>query len=206
VVVCVQFGARTAGEARDELADVLRGLRTDYVDVVTLYYVEAEHEWQQINSPGGALEVLRAAQRDGMVRRIGITSHQRSLAAEIARTGLIDVLMIRYNAAHRGAETAIFPTARALNLPVIAYTALRWGALLKGTPADPPGFAPPTAPYWYRFVLQEPAVSVALAAPHSRAELEDDLEVLATGPLPMEELALLRAHGDRVRQHAGKFP
>src|SRR5262249_43133581 len=40
VVVCVQFGARTAGEAADELRSILAALRTDYVDVLTLYYVE----------------------------------------------------------------------------------------------------------------------------------------------------------------------
>ncbi len=207
VVVCIQFGSRTAGEARDELAAALRELRTDHIDVVTLYYVEEEAEWRQIAAPGGALEVLRAAKWHGVVRWIGITSHQRRLAAQIAGTGLIDVLMIRYNAAHRGAETEILPLARAKGLPIIAYTALRWGALLKPTPDDPPGFEPPPAPLWYRFVLEEPAVSVVLAAPNSRAEIEATLELLTVnGPLPGEELTRLRTHGDRVRRHAGAFP
>ena len=75
------------------------------------------------------------------------------------------------------------------------------------TAADPPGFAPSPAPLWYRFVLEEPAVSVVLAAPHTRDELECDLTVLtATGPLPPDELARLREHGDRVRRYAGQFP
>ena len=62
--------------------------------------------------------------------------------------------MIRYNAAHRGAEREVFPVTDALGLPVIAYTALRWGGLLRPTPDDPPGFVVPPAPAWYRFVLQ----------------------------------------------------
>jgi predicted aldo/keto reductase-like oxidoreductase len=207
VVVCVQFGAREAREAAAELSSLLRELRTDYVDVVTLYYVEAEDEWAQIIAPGGAMETLIAAKRNGAVRRIGITSHQRLLAARIARTGLIDLLMIRYNAAHRGAEADIFPLASELRLPVIAYTALRWGALLKATPSDRQDFVPPAAPLWYRFVLQQPAVSVVLAAPHTRVELEEALDVLAANePLPPNELESLRAHGERVRKHAGAFP
>jgi predicted aldo/keto reductase-like oxidoreductase len=207
VVVCVQFGAHTAQEVEVELSAVLCELRTDYVDVVTLYYVETEEEWQQISRSGGALDVLMAAKRDGVVRRIGITSHQRPLAAKVASTGLIDVLMIRYNAAHRGAETEIFPLARRLGMPVVAYTALRWGALLQPTPSDPPSFVPPEAPLWYRFALQEAAVSVVLAAPHTRDELEFDLEVLsASEPLPPDQLDLLRTHGERVRRHAGQFP
>jgi aryl-alcohol dehydrogenase-like predicted oxidoreductase len=125
----------------------------------------------------------------------------------MARSGLLDCVMVRYNAAHRGAERDVFPVTSALGVPVIAYTALRWGALLQSTPADPRGFLPPGAPAWYRFVLQSPAVSVVLAAPHSRAELEEDLGALsAPGPLPADEYEALAHHGERVRAHAGRFP
>src|SRR5205085_1186588 len=82
---------------------------------------------------------------------LGLTSHQRKLAAETARSGLLDLLMIRYNAAHRGAETDVFPVTDALGLPVVVYTCLRWGALMRSTPDDPPGFVPPRALAWYRF-------------------------------------------------------
>jgi predicted aldo/keto reductase-like oxidoreductase len=182
-------------------------LRTDYVDVLTFYYVEEPAEWQQIIGPGGALAFCRAARRDGRVRLLGLTSHQRPLAAEAARSGLLDLLMIRYNAAHRGAEHEVFPVTDALGLLVVVYTCLRWGALLRGTPDDPPGFVVPPAPAWYRFVLQSPSVTVALMAPESREELEEDLTVLrARGPLSAEEYEQLARHGQRVRRHAGHFP
>jgi predicted aldo/keto reductase-like oxidoreductase len=206
VVVCVQFGARTASDAAAELKSALAALRTDYIDVLTIYYVEEPEEWDEITSPGGALPYLRDAQRDGVVRRIGITSHQRVLAARMAESGLLDVVMIRYNAAHRGAERDVFPVTTPRGIPVIAYTALRWGALLRPTPEDPPGFSVPRPPEWYRFVLQNPAVAVTLAAPQTRAELDEDLRVLdAEGPLGEEEYAALAEHGQRVRRHAGQF-
>jgi predicted aldo/keto reductase-like oxidoreductase len=207
VVVCVQFEARTAADAAAELRHILHELHTDYIDVLTFYYVEEPDEWRQIVAPGGALEVCATAQRDGVVRMLGLTSHQRRLAAETARSGLLDMLMIRYNAAHRGAEAEVFPVTAERGLPVVVYTCLRWGALLRPTPDDPPGFAPPPAPWWYRFALQHPSASVALMAPESRAELDEDLSVLtATGPLPPEEYERLAAHGRRVRQHGGSFP
>ena len=85
--------------------------------------------------------------------------------------------------------------------------ALRWGALLRPTRDDPPGFAVPTAPAWYRFVLQSPSVAVVLTAPHDRAELDEDLTVLdASGPLPAEEYERLAERGRRVRRHGGGFP
>ncbi|HEY1860122.1 MAG TPA: aldo/keto reductase [Gemmataceae bacterium] len=207
VMICVQFEARTSTDARAELAHILRELRTDYLDALTFYYVEEPSEWRQLTERGGALEYCRAAQRDGTVRLLGLTSHQRPLAAEIAKTGLLDLLMIRYNAAHRGAETEMFPVTDALKMPVVVYTCLRWGGLLRATPDDPPGFEAPRAPAWYRFALQSPSVAVALMAPENRAELEEDLTVLdAPGPLPAEEYQRLAEHGRRVRKHGGRFP
>jgi predicted aldo/keto reductase-like oxidoreductase len=206
VVVCAQFGARTAADAANELRAGLGLLGTDYIDVLTLYYVERAEEWDEIRGIGGALPYLRDAQRDGIVRRIGVTSHQRPLAAAMAASGVLDLVMVRYNAAHRGAEREVFPVTEPLGLPVVAYTALRWGALLRPTPDDPPGFVVPRPVAWYRFVLQHSAVSVTLAAPQTRAELEEDLQVLDTaGPLGAAEYATLAAHGDRVRRHAGTF-
>lgn len=207
VVVSVQFGARTAADAAVEFRSILSTLKTDYIDVLTFYYVEKASEWRALTAPGGALEYCRAARQDGVIRSLGITSHQRPLAAEIAGSGLIDALMIRYNAAHRGAEREIFPVTDAIGMPVIAYTALRWGALLQPTPDDPPGFRVPPAPDWYRFVLQSPSVAVVLAAPASPAELDEDLAVLyASGPPEADEYARLAGHGERVRRHAGRFP
>ncbi|MGD9644935.1 MAG: aldo/keto reductase [Pirellulales bacterium] len=207
LVLCVQFGARTVADARDELQAILAELRTDYIDVLTLYYVEHAEEWNALAAPGGVLEYLEAARRDGVVRQIGLTSHQRQLAARIAETGRIDALMLRYNAAHRGVERDIFPVVEARGLPLIAYTALRWGALLQPTPDDPPAWTPPPVVDWYRFALQAASVSVVLAAPASRHELDEDLRVLdVAGPMDDERYRALAEHGQRVRRHAGRFP
>src|SRR5262249_12240456 len=159
------------------------------------YYVERAEEWDELRGPGGALDYCHDARRDGVVRRLGGTSHQRPLAAEMARSGELDALMIRYNAAHRGAERDIFPTTDECGVPVIAYAALRWGALLQPTPDDPPDFEVPGASAWYRFVLHSPSVAVVLSAPHDRRELDEALTVLEAGPMPEEEWARLAAHG-----------
>jgi predicted aldo/keto reductase-like oxidoreductase len=207
VVVCVQFEARTATEARRELHQILHDLNTEYVDVLTFYYVEEAAEWDQLRGPGGALEYCRQAQRDGLLRLLGVTSHQRPLAAAMARSRALDLLMIRYNAAHRGAEQEVFPVTDTLAMPVIAYTCLRWGAVLRPTPEDPPGFVVPPAPAWYRFVLQHPSVTVALMAPNSREELAEDLTVLESSDrLTAGEYGQLALHGQRVYRHAGSFP
>jgi predicted aldo/keto reductase-like oxidoreductase len=207
VHVAVQLEARDKAGAHRELNEYLKQLATDYLDAVTYYYVEHLEEWQQILAPGGAGEALEEARAAGRVRAIGVTSHQRRLAAEMARWGRLDFLMIRYNAAHRGAERDIFPVTSELGLGVVAFTALRWGALLESTPEDPAEFRPPPAREWYRFVLSHPGVTVALMAPDNEAELIENLRLLEDWRT-LDEAARqsLAAHGERVRRHAGNFP
>ena len=64
----------------------------------------------------------------------------------------IDAFMIRYNAAHRGAEKDIFPYLDKHNPAVISYTATRWRFLLK-KPKTWKQERIPTAGMCYRFVL-----------------------------------------------------
>ena len=206
IVVAAQFEARSARDAERELASILGELNTSYIDVLTLYYVESQNEWDEITAADGVWEYLAEQKRQGHLKLIGLTTHQRPLAARWAQTGKLDLLMIRYNAAHRGAERDVFPVAQERRIPVVTFTGLRWKALLAGTPEDPPGFTPPSAVECYRFCLANPAVAVALAAPGNRSELDQDLALLedwhAQEDAARENLV---AHGERVRRMAGEF-
>ena len=206
VVISAQLSARDSQGLHQELEQTLDQILTDYLDVATLYSVEQATEWEKITSPTGALKGLRLAQKQGLVRMIGLTTHQRHLALRVLNEDLLDLLMIRYNAAHRGAEDKILPTAQTSKKPIVAFTALRWSDLLKSTPEDPPNFVPPSAHDWYRFMLAHPAVSVVLAAPTNRLELSHNLRLLADWKaLTSKELQTMRDHGDRVHRHARKF-
>ena len=165
VVIAWQIMARDAERAGPELDAALKELQTDRIDIVTLYYIESDAEWAGIKAPDGALSAVEAAKSDGRVRIVELTSHQRKLAAKWAAIDRLDMLMLRYNAANRGAETEVFPVTRRRGMPFAAYTCLRWGALMDSTPADPEKFVPPPPREWHRFVLSHPDVSVALMAP-----------------------------------------
>ena len=207
IVLATQLYAHRGPRILRELEKSLKDLKTEWLDVVTFYYMESETEWAEISGPGGALEALRGAQQQGKVRCIGLTTHQRALGTKVAETGAVDLLMIRYNAAHRGAEQDVFPLTRRMKIPVVCYTALRWGGLLKPTQDDPPGFKLPPAPEWYRFALANPAANIVLAAPNDHKELEQDLGLLDDWRSPRKkEFERMATHGQRVRKHAGTFP
>ena len=206
VILATQLDSRDAAGAERELEDARRLLGTERIDVVTFYYVERKSEWKRITDPGGALAALEDSRSRGLISLIGLTTHQRQMGAICAKSGRLDLLMIRYNAAHRGAEEDVFPVTDRMGIPVVAYTAQRWGALVKPTPGDPGNFRPLPAREWYRFVLSHPSVSVALMAPNGRRELEGNLALLDDWRAPSAgEFDELAAHGRRVRHHAGTF-
>lgn len=223
VVIAWQLQAGTVDGAKRELHCALKEMKTDRIDLVTLYYVESEREWLDLASDGGACQALAEAKAAGTIRMIGLTSHQRAMAAKIAAGDLLpdpddrapgldanrplDALMLRYNAAHRGADRDVFPVTDPIGLPIVVYTCLRWGALPRPTPDDPGGYAPPPAPEWYRYALANPSVAVALMAPDGRVELDEDLALLGDWKAPTPKtLAEMTAHGDRVYRTAGGFP
>ena len=83
VVICVQFEARTATDARTELASILLELRTNYIDVLTFYYVEEESEWRQIVGPGGALDYW-PLQAQGAARKGALFGVTKAISVPLA--------------------------------------------------------------------------------------------------------------------------
>lgn len=158
-------------------------LRTDVIDVLCLAFREEGIEPR-------VMAAARALVDRGVVRSLIVSAHDRARLVSYAND--FDALMVRYNAAHRGAEDAVFPAARA----VIAYTATRWGSLV----------GPMRASDCYRFALSHPKVVSCLFAPANRAELDEALVALDRGPMSADELAEARRIGDAVRAQKRSAP
>ena len=59
----------------------------------------------------------------------------------------------------------------------------------------------------HRWVLCQPAVTVALAAPDGRQELDEVLDVISPWQaMPPGVHSAISGHGDRVYRHGGGFP
>ena len=169
----------------------LKALGTDYVDVLILGYFSRRPPQRIID---GALKL----KEKGMVRFLGLTSHKRRVFAQLREEGLFDLFHIRYNAAHRGAETDTFPYLQGENRPgVVSFTATCWKRLLN--PAKmPPGEKTPTAPDCYRFVLSNPAVDVCMMGARTLAQMRENLQVLDSPPMTGQELERLKKIGDYI--------
>jgi predicted aldo/keto reductase-like oxidoreductase len=171
----------------------LQALGIEYTDVLIIGYYSKRPPQRIID---GALQI----KEKGLIRFIGITSHNRKLFPKLQEEGIFDIFHVRYNAAHRGAETDVFPFIEKEdeNRPgVVTFTATRWGKLLNPKKI-PPGENPPTAPDCYRFVLSHPAVDVCMMGARTLEQMRENLSVLEQAPMTEEELNRMRKIGDYV--------
>ena len=184
---------------RRTLEKRLRQFGTEYIDLFLFLGVMKEKEL-----PPTVLEQLCHFRDEGKIRSIGISTHDRKLAGKLAAEGMLDTLMIRYNAAHRGAEQDIFPHVKAHNTGIVGYTATRWTYLLRPPKVWPKDSPVPTAGQCYRFVLSNTDVDVCLTAPRSLREFEENFKAVQAGPLSGEEMLFMKKFGDAVH-HTKKW-
>jgi aryl-alcohol dehydrogenase-like predicted oxidoreductase len=179
------------GSVRRAAERALRKSGSDYLDVFQVFW--AGKMSALTKSVVGELVKLR---EEGKVRRIGVSIHDRKRAARLAAEGPLDFFMIRYNAAHPGAEVDIFPHLPEKKPVIVAYTATCWTKLLRA----PKGWSGPaaTAGDCFRFCLSNPNVDVVLSAPKTAAQMKENMQAIERGPLSDDEMAHMRALGKAV--------
>jgi aryl-alcohol dehydrogenase-like predicted oxidoreductase len=185
-----------AGNIRRGVERTLKNLKTDYLDVLMLFWLGKASALT-----GGTIEAAHRLRDEGKIRTIGTSIHDRVRAGQLATDSPIDLFMLRYNAAHPGAERDVFPHLHKRKPAVVAYTATAWRKLLRA----PSGWdgAPMTAGDCYRFCLSSPHVDMALTGPANAAQLRESLAALDRGPLSAEEESGVRAFGAHV--HGGSL-
>jgi aryl-alcohol dehydrogenase-like predicted oxidoreductase len=195
LVIVLQSYSRSPGLMERSLTGGLRLLGIETADVLLLGWY---------NRPPGErlLERAERMRENGMFRHLAVSGHRRLAFVGHAADKRISIIHVRYNAAHTGAETDIFPHLPAEGRPgVVAYTATAWGALLKQR-RMPPGEAPLRGRNCYRFVLSSPHFNVCMSGPKDDAQMDEALAALDEGPLSAEEDARIRRIGRWVHEHA----
>ena len=71
---------RTYEGAREHLQRSLDLLRTDHIDLWQMHILVKPEDWEIAMGPGGALEAFVEAKEQGLVRFLGVTGHETSIA------------------------------------------------------------------------------------------------------------------------------
>jgi aryl-alcohol dehydrogenase-like predicted oxidoreductase len=142
---------RTKDESRKELEESLRLLKTDHVDLYQFHALTKMTELDQVLAPGGAMETMEAAKREGKIRYIGFSVHSVETAlAAIERypfdTVLFPVNFVLFSQANFGPQ--ILNKAKEKNMGILALKAMAkttWSASQKQNHPEPKCWYQPAA-------------------------------------------------------------
>lgn len=100
---------RDIEKTKRSFEDLLHRLQTDYIDIGMIHYVDSEEDFQTVFG-GEIIEYAKKLKEKGIVRYLGMSSHNPHIAKKAAETGLIDVLMFSINPAYdlESPETDIY--------------------------------------------------------------------------------------------------
>jgi len=195
----IQSYARVAKMVPWSLERALKSLGMDQADILLLGL------WNKDVTRAVFDQALRVRDR-GLIRAIAVSTHNRPLAPTMASNSDIDILHVRYNAVHPGAERDIFPRPPAPEVRpgIVTFTATCWGDLMKPDKV-PAGDKIPTAGDCYRFNLTNPAVDLCLTGPRYVADLTAALDALEKGPMTPDEMDWMRRVGKAKYQKPSLF-
>jgi aryl-alcohol dehydrogenase-like predicted oxidoreductase len=191
---------RDKAGARAELEHSLTLLKTDHFDLYQLHHLRWPEEVRQVLGPGGALETLLEAKREGKVKHLGFSAHTTKAALMAMQGFRFDSVMFPISFVEllrHGFGKDVLDMAAQQGVAVLAIKSMSLGAW----PKD----APQTRKWWYRcveeardvdlavrYTLSQPGVVAAI--PPSFIDLLDKLVVAAKNfqPITPAEVQRLR--------------
>ena len=90
---------RDIKEVREAYADFMERMQLSYVDVGMIHYVDDERDFERIFS-GEILEYAMDLKKKGVIRSLGMSTHNPDIASKAVETGLIDVILFSINPAY----------------------------------------------------------------------------------------------------------
>ena len=95
--------SRNVINGRAAFEDLLRRLRTDYIDLGMIHYVDKDSEWDRIVGASGEgspyLDYVRQLKAQGKIRHIGLSTHNPLIALKAAESGLVEMILFSINPA-----------------------------------------------------------------------------------------------------------
>jgi len=171
-VLATKTVARSGDQAKKDLETSLSSLKVSSVDLYQLHNINSEENLSQVMGKGGSLETLKAAQRDGKIDYIGITSHRPSVLIQAVKSGKFDTVMVPLNYVERTPMLELIPLANKLKVGTIAMKPLGGGAFDNAVQA-------------LKFVLTMP-VSTVIPGVSSMNEVEENVALMSR-PLELSE-------------------
>ena len=189
---------RDIHKVKKSFDDLLEKLNTDYIDIGMIHYVDSDEDYQGIMN-GEIIEYAKELKAKGIIRSIGMSSHNPTIALKAVESGLIDVLMFSINAAYdmespetdiydlmefKGinqqafvvddARQKLYTSCENLGVAITVMKPLGAGSLLSAQ-SSPFGVAM-TVPQCIHYVLTRQGVKVAIIGCNSTQQVQSAVE------------------------------
>ncbi len=88
--------SRRMADVKRSFESMMENLQTDYLDVGMIHYVDSVEMWEYIAN-GEIMQYAQQLKEKGVIKHIGLSSHNPDVALAAVNSGLIEVLMFSVN-------------------------------------------------------------------------------------------------------------
>ena len=128
-VISTKTSGKTHEDAWRHINESLERLRTDHVENCHLHGLGSSEDLDQRLGPGGALEALVEAKRQGLIKHIGCTSHRAETIIEALGRYDFEVILVPMNIVEREPLQAMIPLCQERGVGVTIMKPVATGLL-----------------------------------------------------------------------------
>jgi uncharacterized protein len=175
------------GYVEKNIKQSLKDLSIKYIDLYQFHCVSDAKTYALATSEKGPLSIIRQAQKAGLIKHVGITTHSLEIAREAIKSGIFETIMLALNCVYPQAADEMLPLARQNDVGFLAMKPLGAGRI-------------PNIPLAFKFLAQYPDI-VTVAGIEKAPEIDEIMKILQS-PLQItqtdrEALLKLRAESKK---------
>ena len=186
ILIATKSHSRPPQELEKDLMQSLRRMDIDYIDLYQFHDVRDGEDTEQILKPGGTLEAVEKAKKEGLVRHIGVCAHRLHAAIALAKTGRFETMQFPFNYITDEAKDELIPLCKEMDIGFIVMKPLSGGIL-------------PNAVLGFKFLLQYPDI-LPIPGIQSIAEIDEIVAIEKSSQLTAGEMEEI----ERLRKELGK--
>lgn len=128
-IIATKSMDRTSEGLLKEFKISMRNLDIDFIDLFQFHNVKTEEEYEKLIGENGGYSAALKLKEEGLIKHLGITSHNKDLLEKIIESGLFETIQFPYNAVETQAEEHL-KLASEKDMGVIIMKPLAGGAIM----------------------------------------------------------------------------
>lgn len=183
-IIATKSMARSAEAMAKDIEISLTNLKVDYIDLYQVHNPSME-QLDTVIAPGGALESLIQAKKEGKIHHIGLTAHSLEVFKRALELDWVETIMFPYNIVENQCENLLDKCSEK-DIGFIAMKPMAGGAIENAEVA-------------LRYIANNPKVTIAIPGMYSPSEVKMNATAgQDNSPLTEDELSVIQKIRDEL--------